>query len=257
MIIINPDLDKKSIFEEFNETGLVFIKDYLVPEIAESIYQALDKEVDWELLTYDQVGQSAYSSAQLQSLSYEQQQALIPSHMPHYGGQFSYAYKRYIISKAALSGSCPKALADFFINTNNLEYFKFFELGKGLAPANHLDVNASFYDKGNFLSSHNDYDAATKKTAGLAAHVLGLTKGWKKEWGGMLTFCDNWGRIKLQRPPSFNTLALFKIPISHYVSEVSQSAEKPRYSVYGWLKEGEQPIKQNVDVNHSFSFTVG
>ena len=257
MLIINPDLDRKAIFEEYNDTGLVFIKDYLIPEIAESLYQALDAEVDWELLTHGKEGQSAYSHEQLQSFTYDQQQALIPAHMPHYGGQFSYAYKRYIISKAALSGTAPKALTDFFVNTNSLEYFKFFDLDKDLALANHLDVNASLYDKGNFLSSHNDYDSTTKRTAGLAAHVLGLTKNWKKEWGGMLTFCDNWGRIKLQRSPSFNTLALFKIPTWHYVTEVSQIAEQPRYSVYGWLKEGAKPIKQSVDVNHSFSFTVG
>lgn len=256
MTIINPDLDKKAIFEEYNDTGLVFIKDYLVPEVAEGIYKALAEEVEWELLTFGEDGQSVYSPEQLQSFTDEQQQGLIPSHMPHYGGKFSYAYKRYIISQAALAGEAPKALSDFFVSTNNREYFAFFNQANGLASASHLDTNASLYDKGNFLSIHNDYDAASQKTAGLAAHVLGLTKDWKKEWGGMLTFCDSWGKIKIQRPPTFNTLVLFDIPTWHYVSEVSKHAEQPRYSIYGWLKEGGKPKSVHGGVNHSISYTV-
>jgi Rps23 Pro-64 3,4-dihydroxylase Tpa1-like proline 4-hydroxylase len=68
---------------------------------------------------------------------------------------------------------------------------------------------ASRYDTNHHLSIHMDENPTQGR---IAAHMLGLTKNWKKQWSGQFSFCD--GRCKLisYHPPKFNQLTLFKVP---------------------------------------------
>ena len=43
--------------------------------------------------------------------------------------------------------------------------------------------------------------------------------------------------------PSFNTLALFKVPRLHYVSEVSQESSSQRLALYGWVQRMQNPFR--------------
>jgi Rps23 Pro-64 3,4-dihydroxylase Tpa1-like proline 4-hydroxylase len=64
---------------------------------------------------------------------------------------------------------------------------------------------------------------------------LNLTKDWRADWGGLLHFVNDNNVIEEVQVPSFNTLALFKVPTRHFVSYVSDYATAKRYAVTGWL----------------------
>ena len=82
------------------------------------------------------------------------------------------------------------------------------------------------------MTAHDDSAPGDFK---VAAHILNLTKDWQRTYGGLLIFCNNWGQPSDVRVPSFNTLALFKVPQMHYVSEVAADAGSSRLALYGWV----------------------
>ncbi|QGP79564.1 2OG-Fe(II) oxygenase family protein [Sphingobium sp. CAP-1] len=94
------------------------------------------------------------------------------------------------------------------------------------------DGQATRYTSGDFLTAHDD-DVAGKHRH--AAYVLGLTEGWRPEWGGLLTFHHPNGGFS-GMAPAFNTLDLFRVPQRHSVSYVTPSADGARMSVTGWFR---------------------
>lgn len=88
----------------------------------------------------------------------------------------------------------------------------------------------SLYTKGSYLEKHTDH---VNERA--VSFVWNLTTSWEPEWGGMCNIENrgHWAAIM----PNFNSLLLFKVPLVHFVSEVSQRAKRDRISLTGWLKE--------------------
>jgi Rps23 Pro-64 3,4-dihydroxylase Tpa1-like proline 4-hydroxylase len=68
--------------------------------------------------------------------------------------------------------------------------------------------------------------------------VLGLTPGWRAEWGGLLMFHERGGDIERALMPRFNVLNVFAVPQLHSVSAVAPFAGNDRLSVTGWLRFG-------------------
>ena len=97
------------------------------------------------------------------------------------------------------------------------------------------DAQATCYRPGDFLTAHDD---AVAGKARRAAYVLGLTPGWRAEWGGLLLFHGKAGRIDDGFVPAFNSLSLFAVPQDHSVSFVAPFAPVHRYSITGWLRSG-------------------
>ena len=82
----------------------------------------------------------------------------------------------------------------------------------------YADAQATLYRSGHFLTSHNDDTPGSKR---LAAYVLSFTPAWRAEWGGLLEFLDGNGQVETGYLPGFNTLKLFRVPMTHYVSMVA------------------------------------
>lgn len=105
----------------------------------------------------------------------------------------------------------------------------------GIATLAAVDVQATLYEAGDFLSRHDDEggDAGWRVT-----FVLNLTDGaWSPDWGGQLLFHDG-DRIAEAFAPRFNSLALFRVPQDHSVSYVPPFAPpRRRYALSGWLKD--------------------
>ena len=103
----------------------------------------------------------------------------------------------------------------------------------GLEAIAFADAQATLYRSGNFLTAHDDEVAGTNR---LAAYVMSFTEAWRPEWGGLLEFIDDDNRIAAGFMPDFNSLRLFRIPMSHHVSMVTPFAGVGRYSITGWLR---------------------
>lgn len=95
------------------------------------------------------------------------------------------------------------------------------------------DAQATRYTAGDFLTRHDD-DVEGKRRH--AAYVLGLSRAWRSEWGGLLMFHEPDGDVARGWAPRFNTLSLFAVPQTHSVSQVTAFAGEHRLSVTGWLR---------------------
>lgn len=101
----------------------------------------------------------------------------------------------------------------------------------GCDRVNFLDAQATVFTSGHFLSSHDD-DVAGKNRH--AAYVVGLTRGWLLDWGGLLLFSE--GEHVSGFLPVFNSMRLFAVPRQHCVTQVASWVREERLSVTGWLR---------------------
>ncbi len=92
--------------------------------------------------------------------------------------------------------------------------------------------SATCYDKGCFLGDHRDDHNSINRVA----FVLNLTRKWKIDWGGFLLLGGKSNGPPRIVPPIWNSITLFKIPVDHSVTCVSQAATERRYAISGWLR---------------------
>ena len=96
------------------------------------------------------------------------------------------------------------------------------------------EVFASRYKANDFLGLHHD------KNKGRLAFVLGMTKGWRSDWGGNLIFTKtDMNIIEDVLVPDYNTLDIFYVPdegTNHYVSNIVPYIDHTRFSITGWMK---------------------
>lgn len=111
----------------------------------------------------------------------------------------------------------------------------FLDIGRRLLGDDicYADAQACRYGPGHFLAVHND-DVAGKHRR--AAYVLNLTPEWRADWGGLLLFHDEKGRVTNGLVPGYNVLNIFKVPVAHSVSAVAPFAPARRYSITGWMR---------------------
>ncbi len=93
-------------------------------------------------------------------------------------------------------------------------------------------LEATCYDKGCFLGNHRDDHHPDNRVA----FVYNLSRNWKIDWGGLLMIENTPGQQPLIVPPMTNSLSMFRIPVNHTVTSVSQAATEHRYSITGWLR---------------------
>jgi SM-20-related protein len=113
---------------------------------------------------------------------------------------------------------------------NSKDYLQLMGEITGDCEGREVSLWASRYDPNHHLSVHADENLTQGR---IAAHVLGLTKNWKKEWGGQFAFCDARGKPVSYHPPKFNQLTLFKVPRLHLVTRIKPYAKESRYSLFG------------------------
>ena len=95
------------------------------------------------------------------------------------------------------------------------------------------DCQATRYRPGDFLTPHTDeLDGMDRKFA----YVLSLAPVWLPRWGGLLHFVGADGGVEETFTPRFNTLSLFSVGQSHYVSQIATYAPIARMSLTGWLR---------------------
>ena len=104
----------------------------------------------------------------------------------------------------------------------------------GVAGVTKVDAHACRYQPGHFLTRHLDEGEDKERRA---AYVLGFTKGWQPDWGGMLLFLNQKQDVDLGFLPRFNNLTIFDIKYLHTVTQVSTFARLPRLTSTGWFRD--------------------
>ena len=152
---------------------------------------------------------------------------------------FQYLYKAVPIYDIYHGGLLP----GHFFNTlfeflNGPEFLGFARELTGCADIGFCDAQATCYETGHFLTTHDDATAGKNR---VAAYVINMTHDWNPNWGGALQFFDDEGNIQQGFTPSFNALNVFLIPQRHAVEYVTPFAGGSRLSITGWFRTGSDP----------------
>ena len=140
-------------------------------------------------------------------------------------GNFVYKQKR--LKKQKLTNSLIQNVITTLNSQDLIEYLQALtDLDYPIEVAD--NYFASIFDRGDFLSVHEDGDYAL-------AFILNLSKDWRYEYGGCLTIFDE-GSAKMILP-EFNSLVILKLKqegIKHFVTQVSTFAPDVRVAIGGW-----------------------
>jgi SM-20-related protein len=222
--MLNPDLNLRSVTAEFAVKRRVQISNALEAPIAERIADVLRNQTKWKL-AFNRGSENV-------TLSQEEIAALQECLRGAQSG-FQYVYSSYPIVDAIVNRRDIGHPLHGVLEAINAPAFRaFVERVTGIGGLVKADGQATLYSKGNFLTFHNDFDAKNKRRV---AYVLGFTKKWRSDWGGMLEFYDAQGNVEFGLMPRFNVLNMFEVPANHAVTYVPPYVPEGRYSITGWF----------------------
>lgn len=189
--------------------------------------------VDYNVVTLRGTGHVDLPGAWLASLEPSQKQALGQAVQAHATHQFQYLYDNHPIYDLNAAGQAAPVWADVMAFLNGEPFLELMREVTGEERIVQADAQLTRFRPGHFLTAHDDHAEGKNR---YFAYVLGLSEGWRIDWGGLLAFHDAEGNVAEAFTPRFNTLNLLKVPQPHSVTQVALSAGADRISITGWLR---------------------
>lgn len=232
--MLNPDLPVDRHREAFQREGRVLIDHILDPVAADSLYQCLLHEIPWELVFRRDAEVVTLTAADIDRTSPPELARLTAAIQAQAARTFQFVYWKHSLVDAYRRRLLPHLLTHRLLES--LASAQTIELVRritGLDDITRVDGQATLYRGGNFLTAHSDEQQG--RLTRRAAYVIQLCRDWRADWGGLLHFLDDAGRVTDTFTPGFNSMALFAVPQSHCVSMVAPFAPSPRFGVTGWF----------------------
>lgn len=230
--MLNPSLEPDSLRQDFSQNGRVRVMDILTPEYAEQAARWLETRIPWQVVFRRGKESATMTQQEFQQLTDQQRSELLANIINQAGERFQYLYGYYNLADAYKELQDPSAFLFKLTEFIASEYFRdFVRTVSGVQEISGINAQATRYVSGQFLTRHDDAEDPVRKVA----YVLGLTRAWRPEWGGILQVLDETGNLVDSYVPRFNSLVLFKVPMWHCVSYVAPFAQAPRHSITGWF----------------------
>lgn len=231
--MLNPDLNLRMLAAEFAVKKRIQIQNALDQGAAERIGEILRHKTKWMLAFNRGTDSITLNQEQLAAMGTPGIANLMQECFRGAQGGFQYVYSSYPIVDAIVNRrDIGHPLHGVLEAINAPAFREFVERVSGIAGLVKADGQATLYSKGNFLTFHNDFDARNKRRV---AYVLGFTRKWRSDWGGLLEFYDAQGNVDFGLVPRFNVLNLFEVPVNHAVTYVPPFVPEGRYSITGWF----------------------
>jgi Rps23 Pro-64 3,4-dihydroxylase Tpa1-like proline 4-hydroxylase len=198
--------NKEKLKQELHEP-VVIIKNALVEEVAEKLYQELSESELW------------FRSGAGQDKSTEYHEA------------FSYDRNNIDLHDPA----APATVTALYNYLSSQEVMNWFSDACG-RQCDSFRGSATNFTKGDHISEHNDLfiyeDGDSPKYKRVLTFNYYLSKGWSEDWGGNLV----WKKPHKVITPDFNTLVLFNVTTNsyHWVDPVLKDTVNKRLSITGW-----------------------
>lgn len=206
--------------------GYAQVDPFLAAEDAGRLESELDALVDWDFAVTSAKGPVVIEADELRTMSPAQRGNMLDTLRRQARSGYSMAYYRRDVLPA--ERSVAGDFAEWIQTPGFVDLMK--EL-TGDASLVRADAHASLYREGSYLRTHDDTYAGKSRRF---AYVLNLTRSWTADCGGLLHFVDD-ERVVATLTPRFNTLSLFRVPRSHFVSQVASYATSKRIAITGWL----------------------
>lgn len=218
---------------EFASDLKINLSDIWQPESAEQILQCLQRDTLYENAFFaDGRNQTMYDQ-ELRQMSAEQQQKLMTHLYQQARNGIGFLYGSHRIGMPQRQSATPALLNEVHQLLNSSAMLDFVRELTGEPNLVFVSAQASRYVPGNYLTRHNDVVEAEGRRF---AYVMGFTRQWHPDWGGLLQFYSRDGVPTQSWVPRFNNMALFEVHHPHSVSYVAPFAGELRYSVTGWFR---------------------
>ena len=227
---INPQLDLERIGRALQIEGRVLVRDFFLPEVVDALAVAVE-QIDWSLTYRDTKGDRRLSGDVLRSLAPQQRMELNEGILNVARHEFQFSFLTESLADAVKRGD-TSLLARFTRWMADDAFLSVMRQLSGLPEINRLFAQATMYSRGNFLTAHDDHVKAENRRL---AYVINLTRAWRPDWGGLLHLSAPDGSVLDSYFPHFNSMALFLVPQTHYVSYVAPFAAGERNAITGWL----------------------
>ncbi|AHE56873.1 2OG-Fe(II) oxygenase [Sphingomonas sanxanigenens] len=235
LLRLNPDLDRARLSAQFAAHGHVRVEQLFASDaMAAAVRDELEARGDWVQVINS--GDKIYElSREVRSqMSFDRLRALDDAVMLGARDGFQHRYESIRLCDDPSVTPPADNVADALTRwMSSKEMLDFVRRVTGHPEIDFADAQATSYAPGDFLTGHDDQVPGKSRHA---AYVLGVTQGWRIEWGGLLMFHDRHASAFHGVAPGFNTLDLFQVPSVHSVSLVSPAADRRRLSVTGWLR---------------------
>ncbi|MEP9401029.1 2OG-Fe(II) oxygenase family protein [Sphingomonas silueang] len=238
MFALPPALDLTALAAAYRRDGRVVIDGLLPADAAVALAAHLRTRGDWRKLVLSGTQVAEFDRAGWAAIPPDRAEALNLAVYAAARAGFQFRFDSIRVSDARADRAAdPTPLGAFARWMSSDAVLAMLRTITGAADVAYADAQATAYAPGDFLTAHDDAVAGKHRRA---AYVFGLTPDWRPEWGGLLLFHRDGGRLDAIAP-GFNRLTLFRVPQEHSVSEVTRAAPARRYSVTGWLRAGMQP----------------
>lgn len=226
---LSKNYDINRLQREFQKTGKIVIENFLDPQFAEQAYKVITKLPPNTWFNCLGFGNTKVEKRIIQSNKKKQEMGISLAKKAYNRDNFSYNFHRNMGFRKNETTMVERVFRGIFSSSY---FFNLINRITGLGITNNNQLFLSKYRIGHYLAPHSDINN------GKIAYVLGMTKNWKPQYGGILHFLDEKRENILESfVPKFNTLVMFEIPqngIPHFVSHVNISG-KNRYTVTGWF----------------------
>lgn len=241
-IQLNPALDVERYARIFREKRRVQVPDLFAPAVAEHLEETL-RQLPYRLVCQNDAEQNLLLTRDdLTAMSAEDKRRLEAGIRERAARSIGYTYFMYPMILARLQDWDPghpiHAVTDFLNSPPFLDFARQLISYAGLTK---IDVHASQYLPGHYLTTHTD-DDATKH--GRAAYTIGFSRDWRADWGGLLLLLDDKEDVREGFIPRFNTLTVFDGMQPHTVTAISAFTPRPRLSLAGWFRDDPPAVRR-------------
>lgn len=235
--MLNPDLDIEALANSYMVDKRLAINNFLQVDVAEQIHSGCVDSVPYEIQYVLDGKYQSMSRAEAAQSSPEQQHAINGRIMTAACQGVGFLYDGYLKSKVKTTpdnmlNDQLVFLHDVFRKIGGEDILSLISKITGETGINGAEPQYTRYTPGHFLTRHRDIVGGRDRRI---AFVLGLTKGWHPDWGGLLQFYQEDGTPRDAWTPQFNVLSIFDVSHIHSVTYVAPYAGAARYSMTGWF----------------------
>lgn len=232
--MLNPNLDIDALAREYALDDRLRIENLLDPAFAERLHTACRDDVPYEFICHADGNNVVIPEDELQQMSRDKQNELEKQMIDEASRGVGFFYSGYQMARAQTDTDDPKLafLHSMFDFVNSKELLSVIAAITGQSGLVGADAHYTRYTPGQYLTRHKDDITHEGRRV---AYVMGFSKHWHPDWGGLLHFFEDDGTPRDFWIPTFNSLVLFDVRHVHSVSYVTPFAKEQRLSLTGWF----------------------
>ena len=231
--MLNPALDRDALAEQYRRDRRIAIDNVLQEDVAERVRAICSGNVPFDF-AYALDGTNRIASLQeMAELTATTKAELSKALLEDATKGIGFLYCRYEVKRdTPVTDPDLQFLHEVVEYLNSAEMLDFVKHVSGRKDVVRADAQYTRYSAGQYLTRHRDVvDGPPRRLA----YVLGFTRYWHPDWGGLLQFYEDNGTPRDAWAPAFNRLVLFDVRHVHAVTYVAPFAGAARLSLTGWF----------------------